>query len=127
MKHWSDCIEVLKPCSDALIWARTQESYELAWQRCERGDWMLWLLGQVLSAEQMENDRKNLALIACECARLALPYVPEGEARPLKCIETVEAWARGQATLDEIQAARAAASLTRTPGDFSTDICLEAA
>ncbi len=45
-------------------------------------------------------DRKIVAIVACDCARTALKFVPAGEMRPLKCIETVEAWARGEATIE---------------------------
>ena len=42
-------------------------------------------------------------LVACECARLALPYVPKGEKRPLKAIEVAEAWVRGEVTIEEVR------------------------
>jgi hypothetical protein len=54
-------------------------------------------------------DRKIVILAACACARTALKYVPEGEARPRIAIETAEAWARGEATLGQVSAAAHAA------------------
>ena len=71
---------------------------------------MLWLLGR-LSGKPESESRKKLVLAACQCARLALPYVKKGEARPLKAIETAEAWARGEAgiTLGDVRKAAAAA------------------
>jgi hypothetical protein len=35
-----------------------------------------------------------------------LRYVPVGELRPLRAIETTEAWLRGDATLEQVRAAR---------------------
>ena len=54
-------------------------------------------------------DRRRLVLAACACARTVLHLVPAGEDRPRVAIETAERWARGEATLDEVQRAREAA------------------
>ena len=37
-------IEEYKPCTEAEAWLLEQESVEAAWEKCERGDWMLRLL-----------------------------------------------------------------------------------
>ena len=76
---------------DALEYSTSQES----WDDCKRGDWMLWLIGK-LSGEPESEKRKKLVLTACKCARLSLKYIAKGETRPLKAIETAEAWARGK-------------------------------
>jgi hypothetical protein len=75
-----------------------------AWDVCERGDWLLWLL-------HVRNvDRRALVLCACEIARQALNHVLVGEVRPLRAIEMAEAWARGEATIQNVRAAAAAAA-----------------
>ena len=66
---------------------------------------MLWLLGKIPST-----DRKILVLAACECARQSLHLVPEGEDRPRLAIETAEKWARGEASIEEVKTAAAAAA-----------------
>jgi len=76
-------------------WAKTQPDPQTAWDNCERGDWMLWLLEQ-LAGDLGSESRKKLVLTACQCARLSLKYIPEGEGRSLKAIETAEAWANGK-------------------------------
>jgi hypothetical protein len=53
--------------------------------------------------------REKVVLAACACAELALKYVPAGEERPKQAIETARKWARGEATLQEVNAANAAA------------------
>jgi len=73
------------------------------WDACQRGDWMLWL------AAKANVDRKRVVMAACACARLALVHVPAGEMRPLAAIETAEAWCRGEATIEQVKAARDAA------------------
>src|SRR5271165_7169605 len=89
-QHWSRELARVGACSYALAWARTTRSAKVAWASCERPDWMLWI------AERCGVDRKTLVLIACACARTALQYVPKGEERPLRAIETTEAWCRGE-------------------------------
>ena len=104
MKEWIRAISRLGACKDAMEWAESYDSLPEAWAACERGDWMLWLLGR-LSGEPGSEGRRKLVLTTCQCARLALPYVVEGEERPRKTIEVTEAWAKneGGITLEDIQ------------------------
>jgi hypothetical protein len=91
----------LHACAEATKWVAAQKgNAQDIWGRCERGDWMLWL------AARISADKKLIITSACLCARTALQYVPASEERPLKCIETVERWVRGEATLDEVRQAR---------------------
>ena len=91
----------LHACSEARDWS-AGKTLEQAWAECPRGDWMLWLAGH------LDIDRKVLVRAACACARLALPFVPADETRPLKAIEAAEAWTRGEATIEDVRAARVA-------------------
>jgi hypothetical protein len=45
--------------------------------------------------------RRLGVLLACRVARESLRYVPEGELRPLRAIETAERWVRGEASAEE--------------------------
>ena len=90
-------------CPEAMAWLETQETPREAWDTCERPDWMIWL------AVRRGIDRKVLVRIACDCARTALRFVPEGEDRPRLAIETTERWLIGEATIEEVRAARGAA------------------
>ena len=111
MKH-IDKLNKLGACNEAVEWAKEMKNGQAAWDNCERGDWMLWLAGKT-AGKPKSVKRKKLVLCACECARLALKYVPKGEDRPLKCIETAEAWARGEASYDDlVEARRATATAT---------------
>lgn len=95
-----------RACPEAVKWASEYPDLPSAWAACPRGDWMLWL-----AAKAELCTRQQLVLAACECARLSLKYVPADEVRPLRAIETAEAWARGEATLSAVRdAAYAAAS-----------------
>ena len=105
MKTLLEALKKKNACQKAIDWLQTQSSPEEAWRTCEHGDWMLWHLKY---AKKL--DAKKIVKIACECARLALPYVKEGEGRPLHAIELAERWANGEAiTQSELEAAYAAA------------------
>jgi hypothetical protein len=108
IKEYIDKIKNLNACSEAVENALKYKTSQELWDNCERGDWMLWLIGG-LSGKPESEKRKQLVLTACKCARLALKYVPEGETRPLKAIETAEKWANGEATIEEVRAAAYAA------------------
>ena len=104
MKDWLRLIKRLGACEEALEWGENYATIEEAWQSCERGVWMLWLLGKLSGAPETDS-RKKLVLTACQCARLALPHVEKGETKPLKAIETAEAWAMGEGgiTLQDVR------------------------
>lgn len=96
-------LKKLNACGEAVEWVG-DKSLPVAWKTCERGDWLLWF------AARCGTDRKVLVRGACACARTALKYVPKGEDRPLKAIQTAERWCRGKATEDECRAASAYAA-----------------
>ena len=108
----STTLEQMSACNDAIEWIREYKTKQEAWDKCERGDWMLWYLGKKAGSPQSQS-RKELVLIACKCARLSLKYVPKSEKRPLKAIQTAEKWAKsdkGVTLIDVRNAAYAAAA-----------------
>ena len=105
MSHWSDALVRLRACDEAVEWAKTQPSFEAAWNSCERGDWLLWL------AARIGVDRRVVVLAACDCAELAAPYWRDDSI--LACVWAIDAarrWARGEAELEEVRAAADAAA-----------------
>jgi len=103
----------MSACDEGVEYARSYRTMQEAWDRCERGDWMLWLLGRLAGPPESKS-RKKLVLAACACARLSLDHIPAGEQRPLAAIDMAEAWARGQdgASLDDIRRTVAYAAAT---------------
>ena len=85
----------LGACAGARAWASDYPTLRDAWIACDRGDWMLWLVAYTLP-------RERLVWVTCQIARTALVYVPAGEDRPRLEIETAEAWARGETSLEEV-------------------------
>ena len=110
MTHWSYALDEIHAYSEAVDWARTQPDAHTAWATCQRGDWMICMAAQ--RCMQGDPTHRAVVLAACECARLSLKHVPEGEDRPRVAIETAECWARreGGVTLDDVREARMAAS-----------------
>jgi len=103
-KDFAAALRRLGACGEARVWA-SGRTLQQAWAECPRGDWLLWLAGRA------GVERKVVVLAACACARLALKHVRPGEERPLRAVETAEAWARGDASVsleDVRKAARAA-------------------
>ena len=116
--RWIERLRDLGACTKAIEWAKGYSSLQAAWDACERGDRMLWLWGR-MSGE----DSQALVLAVCKCVRLALKYVPKSESRLLKVLQTIEKWARGKATLEEVQIAatytNAAAYTTYTDAAYA--------
>lgn len=110
--HRHPALERLDPCAGGLTFARKYATMQEVWDKCERGDWMLWLAGR-LAGEP--GSRRPLVLAACECARLSLPIFEArypGDKRPRRAIETAEAWARGEpgVTIERVRSAAHAAT-----------------
>ena len=103
-------LKKLKACHEAVEYANQFDTLQVVWDNCERGDWMLWLIGKGVKGPRSKS-RKKLVLTACECARLALKYVKKGEKRPLKAIQAAEKWAKGEGgiSLEDVRKADAAA------------------
>jgi len=111
-------IEELKACKDAVVWVTTLET-DLAsevWDRCERGDWLLWLAGELGA------DRKLLVSAACASARTSLPYIKDPQALEIatKALASAEKWTKGAATDEEMKIAHAAAYDTDASSDYAS-------
>ena len=90
-------------CRPAMEWLKDRD-LERMWEECERGDWLIWF------AAKVGIDRKVIVRTACACAREALRFVPDGEIRPKTAIETAERWCNGEATIEQVRNASAAAA-----------------
>jgi hypothetical protein len=97
----------ISACEEACEWAKGKTLAEV-WATCERGDWMLWLVGY-MNGKKGWATQQQVVLAACDCAELSLKYVAAGEARPRIAIETARKWARGEATIEEVTDAAHAA------------------
>jgi len=101
-------------CPPAVVWAAQYHDPLTAWKSCERGDWMLWLLAR------RDVARAELVQLACQCARLALPYVQAGEERPLLAIVAAEQWAAEPTAANATSAGLAGVGAARASSDART-------
>ena len=79
-------------------------SYKEFWDNCPRGDWLLFF-----TVKEGSTPHKLIVKVACQCTRLSISYVKQGELRPLKAIETTERWIEDKATIEEVKLAADAA------------------
>ena len=99
------------------VWLRLEgKELQQMWTTTDRGDWLLWFCMH-MTGQSGWPTHQQVVLASCQCARLALKYVTPSERRPLKAIETTEAWARGEATVEEVQRAGRAADCVTNYGD----------
>ncbi len=98
---------------DKIICEIEGKDFREMWQTTERGDWLLWFAAQMIGKDGWPT-HQQVVLASCQCARRALKHVKPNEHRPLKAIETAEAWTCGKATLDEVRAAGQAADYVET-------------
>jgi len=104
-------ISHLRPCNEAKTFLENfQEGEEQkAWNECQRGDWMLWLLEKLAGPPNSES-RKRLVKAALACARLA-PAIenPKSEQTRQTCLKTTNDYLDGTASLEDVKAAANAA------------------
>jgi len=109
MQDLKNRIDALGACPGSTDFLLNHRSAQEAWDTCERGSNMLWLLGR-LSGKSGSMKRRKLVLAACDCAALARKHT-HGAARKAfdRCQRTARDWARGKncVTLDDVRSAAA--------------------
>jgi hypothetical protein len=111
----SKILQRLGACQEAIQWVGNRTPRQ-AWDECERADWLLWIAAKMKG----NNTRQQIVLAACDCARLALRFVPAGELRPLQAIEAAERWANDP-TEKNREIARAAAAAASAAAAYASD------
>ena len=95
-------ISKYNPCREAIQFRAKYDSFEEAWNACERGDWMLWL------AHQIKVDLRVLTLAKGRCAELVIDLLEDE--RSIKAIKIAIAFGEGKATRKELDDAADAAN-----------------
>lgn len=94
-------LKKLNACKEGQEWGDSQESYEQAWNICERGDWLLWI------AAARSVDIKKIVGAKVEIARL-VQHLMKDE-RSLNALDVGEKFSKGEASLEELKEAADAA------------------
>jgi hypothetical protein len=102
--HWSVSLRRINACDEAIEWCSTQPSRQAAWDACTNPDWILFALDKSGSLGPSE-----CRLLACAFARTALPYAGMTREVCERTITVAERHARGEATDEELSAARSEA------------------
>ena len=87
------------------------DTVEEAWESCNRGDWMAWLIGNLVKHLPPEHpERRKLTLAAVKTARLVEHLFPDDK-RIAEALEIAERWGNGdpKIQLDDLQSAADAA------------------
>jgi hypothetical protein len=95
-------LKELGACNEAIEWAKDYDTLQEAWDNCQRGHWMIWLV------TKMEwSNEKDLRLMAVAFARQVQHLMKDQ--RSINALDVAERYANGEANIDELTAARAAA------------------
>lgn len=105
MSALSERLEVLGACSSGIHWAAGFDDPQAAWAACQRGDWMLWLLG-CFAGQRWSDARKPVLASGIACAELAAPHWPQEYADSIAAaLGTLRSWIDGLADADQARAA----------------------
>jgi hypothetical protein len=102
MSHWSDALVSLGACRASVEWAKTQPDLETAWATCERGDWMLWLVGKTADTYQKEYYRRKLLNEINDVAALAGRFILRFEKSSM-CTDIIRKHYPEPPTMEEVQ------------------------
>lgn len=100
-KDFATLLKNMNACRKTRKWAKGKDLVTF-WTTCHQGDWMFFLLYFATPLDPITNE-----LLACRFAREVQHLNPDP--RVLACIETREAWARGEVSDEVRDAARDAA------------------
>ena len=103
-KTFYNFLEDINACEEACEWVK-ENNFTLneAWQKCKRGDWMLWLIKKANLC-----DHRKLTLAKARCAKLVIHLMKDERSR--KAIEVAEDYGNNKATKDDLAAAAYAAA-----------------
>lgn len=103
-----DQIRGLGACENAIEWLEEKNypTAQEAWDACGIPHWLLWLVRETAGPN---SDKKPVVMIACECARLLLPFhkkVYPSDPRVRRCIEVTEEHIAGELPIDNVALGR---------------------
>jgi predicted secreted protein len=89
-------------CIEAIEWVGCR-TLPGAWRECPNGAWSLWWAHTAGAPSEL------VTRAACTCVRLVLPLEPAGSYLSRECVETAEAYWRGEAMIQQVREAADAA------------------
>jgi hypothetical protein len=101
MENFKEKLVELNACSEAIEWVGNK-SFTVAWETCERGDWMLWL------SKAVEHDKRQRVLAAGHCANLVRHLMTD--VHSTNAVDVAILFGEGKATEQDLAYAAASAS-----------------
>ena len=90
-------LRMLGACPPAVEWAKNFDTPQAAWDACERGGWMLWILGRLDKSKPWSDGRKPLVACVIECALTARHLWPKSQAKRIGgAVGVILGWTRGE-------------------------------
>ena len=111
-------ISQFSPCEDGKEFYLKFDTFEDAWNNCQRGDWMLWI------AKKLKVDLRLLTLAKGHCSATVLHLMKDERSK--NAVEVAIAFGEGKATLEQLTAARvyaAAYAASYANRKQTSDIC----
>ena len=111
MKPHAEKLSALHACRDGLAFAETYDTWQACWDAIPRGDWSLWLLGKLAGPPDSESRRKLVGVCSL-ITREVLPIFERrfpNDKRVRTCLDVLDRYAVGKATMAEVLKARSAA------------------
>ena len=112
MKTFQELLNELQACSEAKKWAGEMTIEEVV-EKCERGDWLLWL------AKKVNIDDRNLTLAKGLCANTVRHLMTDE--RSIAAVDAAIAYGKGEIDREELNAASAAAYASYVAYDAAYD------
>ncbi|MCF8218756.1 MAG: hypothetical protein K9J21_07215 [Bacteroidales bacterium] len=100
-----EMIKMLKKfdsCKEAIEFTKNYESFEAAWNACQRGDWMLWI------AQRLKVDHRKLTLAKALCAETVIHLMRDERSR--KAVEVAKKYGNYKASQKDLTDATAYAA-----------------
>ena len=95
-------LKLLDACPEAVEWAAQYPTLQAAWDACERGDWMLWLLGKSCGSFGSKSHRRFVRVTCLVVRQVSDKWV---DPRSENAVATAERYAVGEhITQDELHA-----------------------
>ena len=106
-------IERFTPCRDGLEYYNSQPDFEIAWNNCHRGDWMLWM------ANELDVDNKILTLAKGKCAETVIHLMKDQ--RSIDAVKSAIDFGNELIDKDQLNAAYTAAGTAYTAAGNTAD------
>ena len=104
IKIYLEKLNELGACREAVEWSGNYAASQEAWEACENGAWMLWLVKRTMLGTDAA--LRKLTLTKARWAKLVLHLMKDDRSK--NAVLVAEKFGMGMATLDELDAAAAA-------------------